>query len=311
MATTVPRLLTRTFVLALIALSTLSMANREHELCHGFLPENDMKIPVGFKSMAVGAKGLDETQFNAILDRAQRLFGPKIAQAGGTLKINRLWTDETVNASATQNGREWALNMYGGFARHPATTFEGFALVVCHELGHHLGGAPKIDQMFGGAWATNEGGADYFAGTKCLRYFFEEDDNKAIIAAAKADGTLSPFAEKLCEQQFGSEADQLVCKRTSLSGTSVAGVFQAMKKEATPAKYDTPDNSRVTKTNDDHPATQCRMDTYLASAVCDVDKSVAVSNTDTSQGACVQGVAKVGYRPQCWFFFDQIIMRPF
>lgn len=270
------------------------------DVCRGFLPENDMSIPVGFKSLSGG--GLTEAQFNDVIDRAVKIYAPVISKAGGTLKVNRLWNDATVNASAQQQGSSWILNMYGGLARHPTITEEGFALVVCHELGHHLGGAPKIAGWFGmNDWASNEGEADYSANLKCLRNYFADDDNQKITDQAKLDGRLSAFAADLCEKQFATDADRLLCKRSSLGGTSVAGLFQDLRKEPTAPDYSKPDTSKVKKMFDDHPATQCRMDTYLAGAVCDVDKSVALSDTDYRQGACVENVAKVGFRPRCWF----------
>ncbi len=288
--------------LALIASSSLSIAGHSKELCHGFLPENDMKVPVGFKSLAPGAAGLTEAQFNAVLDRTQRLYAPIVSKAGGTLQIKRLWKDDTVNASAQQMGKTWVLNMYGGLARHQATTEEGFALVVCHELGHHIGGAPKIKGFFGmNNWATNEGGSDYFANLKCLREFFAEDDNATIVEKAKLDGRLSDYAATLCDQEFAKDEDRLLCKRSTLGGTSVAGLFQDLRKEATPPDFAKPDTSKVSKMDDKHPATQCRMDTYLAGAICNVDKTVAVSDSDYRQGSCVENVAKVGFRPRCWF----------
>jgi hypothetical protein len=303
---------TKILIVSTATLSVLSTAAFAHtasdnadspkvkELCTGFLPENDMQIPVGFKSLTGG--GITETQFNDVIDRAVRLFAPVVAKEGGRLSFNRKWTDATVNASAQQMGSSWIVNMYGGLARHPATSVEGFALVVCHELGHHLGGAPKIKGFFGANdWATNEGGSDYYAGLKCLRVFFAEDDNATIVAQAKTDGKLSPVAEALCDQEFSKTEDQLLCKRTSVGGTSVAGLFQALRKEPTAPDFGKPDTRRVAKTDDKHPATQCRMDTYLAGAICNVDVSLPVSNTDYRQGSCVENVAKVGVRPRCWF----------
>lgn len=267
------------------------------DLCEGFVPENDMKIPVGWNA-PIGAKGsLSEAEFNKVLDRVERIFAPIVQKAGGTLKINRKWTDPTVNASAQQFGQTWVLNMYGGLARHKEITEEGFALVACHELGHHIGGAPKIAGWWGDEWATNEGGADYFATLKCLRTYFAEDDNRAILDKA----TLDPFAEEKCHTQFTREEDQLLCLRNSLAGDSVAGLFMDLRKETTRPKYDTPDPKIVTRTNDNHPATQCRMDTYFNGAICPVDVTVPVSNTDYREGSCVQPNDTLGWRPRCWF----------
>jgi hypothetical protein len=288
--------------LALIVASSLGMtaADQDHVLCKGFLPPNNMKIPVGWKSTRIGSMangGLNETQFNAVLDRIEKLYGPVVAQAGGKLRINRKWTDPTVNASAQQFNGTWVLNMYGGLARHPEITTEGFALVACHELGHHLGGAPKIDDWYGDNWATNEGGADYYATLKCLRRFFAEDDNTTIIA----NSTIDDFAKGQCLSQFTSEQDQLLCMRNSLAGDSVAGLFMDLRKEPKRPKYDTPDTNVVGQMDDEHPGTQCRMDTYLAGAVCHVDQSVPLSNTDYHEGSCAAPTDTVGTRPLCWF----------
>jgi hypothetical protein len=265
-------------------------------LCAGFLPANNMRIPVGMMT----AGGITQQQFDAVLNRVENLYKADIARLGGTLKINHLWTDATVNASATRQGNVWVLNMYGGLARHPATSEEGMALVACHEMGHHMGGAPKISGWFS-TWATNEGGADYYAGLKCLRRYFAQDDNKAALASV----TLDPGVVETCTKQFSTEADQLICERISLSGDSVAYLFQALRNEANPPKYTTPDKSVVTKMNDDHPATQCRMDTYFAGMTCAASANEANSDTDYHTGACSAPHDNVGVRPLCWFYPGQ------
>ncbi len=284
-------------VVAGVALvATLGFAHKtavEATLCEGFLPPNDMKVPVGL--FTVG--GITEEQFNGVIDRMERLFRADVEAKGDTLKVNRLWSDATVNASAQRMGNTQVVNMYGGLARHAATNVEGFALVICHEYGHHNGGAPKTAGWFGGGWATNEGGSDYYASLKCLRRFFAEDDNEAILAGLDLD----PVAVAGCEAQFPNRRDQLICLRTSLGGQSVANLFQALKKESTPPTFGTPDRSEVRKTNDSHPATQCRLDTYLAGMFCVAKENETVSNTDYKQGSCYAPRDVAGVRPRCWF----------
>jgi hypothetical protein len=281
-----------------------------HNLCDGFVPANTVNLPVGYKAPVgwksnvrfdVGiapAGGLTEKQFNDVMDRMEKLYNDEIKQMGGTLKINRNWTDGTVNASAQRFGTTWVLNMYGGLARHPEITMEGMALVVCHEMGHHRGGAPKVAGWFGKTdWASNEGAADYYATLKCLRRYFAEDDNTTIIAGAQVD----PFAQAQCKAQFTNDKDVLLCERSVLAGQSVAGLFMDLRKEKTRPAFNTPDKNEVKVTDDNHPATQCRMDTYFSGASCSVDVAVANSDTDFKQGSCVQGVDTIGWRPRCWF----------
>jgi hypothetical protein len=286
----------RRAVLGVALVATLGFANQTgagKTLCEGFLPPNDMKIPVGLFSTG----GITEQQFMSVMDRLERLYKADIERKGDTLRINRLWTDATVNASAQRMGTTQVLNMYGGLARHPATNIEGMALVACHELGHHNGGAPKIAGWFGNDWATNEGGADYFATLKCLRRFFAEDDNEAILK----DLDIDPVASAACTSQFSNRQDQLLCLRTSLAGQSVANLFQALKKETTPPTFGTPDKSEVRRTNDNHPATQCRLDTYLAGMICVAKESEEPSATDYKQGSCYTPRDAAGFRPRCWF----------
>lgn len=272
---------------------THKTASEISTLCAGFLPENNMKIPVGLFNVG----GISEQQFNDVLNRLERLYKADIEREGDTLKINRLWTDATVNASAQRMGNTVVLNMYGGLARHFATSVEGFALVACHELGHHRGGAPKIGSWWGNAWATNEGGSDYYATLKCLRRFFAEDDNAAILQGLDLD----PVADAACHAQFTDEKDVLLCLRSSLAGQSIANLFQDLRKETTPPTFGTPDKSEVRRTNDNHPATQCRLDTYFAGMICQAKETDNLSKDDYRQGSCYQGRDQGGFRPRCWF----------
>ena len=105
---------------------------------------------------------ISQAKFNQIIDKAEQIYAPIIQSHRGKLVFNRLWKDNTVNASANQDGANWEVNMYGGLARRPEVTPDGFAMVVCHELGHHLGGYAFVNESEM-TWAANEGQSDYFA----------------------------------------------------------------------------------------------------------------------------------------------------
>lgn len=278
--------------LFLLAASAVTANQRERVLCAGFLPENDMKIPV---SLTQAATGVDEASFNAILDRIQTVYGPIVAAKGGKLFINRKWTDATVNASATQLFGNWVLNMYGGLARHPAMTEEGFALVACHELGHHLGGAPKLSGFMTwlglGRWATNEGGADYFATLKCMR-----------LVKPSSSAEIDATGVAACDSVYADPSSRAACRSGAAAGQSVALVFQSLKKIPQPPAFATPDRSAVSSTFDGHPEPQCRLDTYFQGALCPQPVSESVADRDPNAGACTrrQGF-QVGLRPLCWY----------
>jgi hypothetical protein len=260
----------------------------------GFLPENDLSIPVGDKN----AGGLTEEQFNAVIDKYETIYAPIISGMGGTLKVNRKWTDATVNASAQRSGSTWTVNMFGGLARHTTITEDGFALVVCHELGHHLGGAPKIKGFLGmNNWASNEGQSDYFATLKCLRKGFLSDNNAEVVSRMAVPTLLS---EK-CAAQFADEAEKNICIRGGMAGVSVAGLFASMRNQPE-GKFETPDQNVVSRTNDAHPAHQCRLDTYFQGALCDKSFNEDVDQKDEVTGTCHGSTSHAtGLRPLCWF----------
>ena len=256
----------------------------------GFLPQNDMYLDVDYKSIN---GGIDEQEFNQVLNKVEQVYRPIINQYGGNLKINRLWSDGTVNASANREGSDYVINMYGGLARHQVITSDAFALVACHEVGHHIGGVPRYTQR-GGEWASVEGQSDYFATSKCLRKLFMNDDNSSIVRQMQIPSEVA----LICESQFSAQNDQDICKRISMAGLSAASLFANGR---TPA-FNTPDPSVVTTTFESHPQSQCRLDTYYGGGVCEVEEDVEIGQRDPNVGTCNrQNNDTEGLRPLCWY----------
>jgi len=256
----------------------------------GFLPDNDMKIEVNDKVR----NDMTEQRFNEIINKVVKVYKPVIAKKFGILKVARKWNDPTVNASAQRLGPVYLVNMYGGLARHQAVTDDGFALVVCHELGHHLGGAPKVSMILN-KWASNEGQADYFGTLKCFRKVFEADDNIAVVTSMSID----PVVTQNCRQVFGNEEDVAMCQRAAMAGRSLAELLTFGRSRV---DFSTPDRAIVDRTDDAHPDAQCRLDTYFQASLCERDANEAVSNKDPRKGTCARADGyKVGIRPLCWY----------
>jgi hypothetical protein len=283
----------------LILLTALSLVANTAFPCtedgsEGILPENDMWISTDAK----GISTIDEAEFNAVIDKVIAIYEPIISQMGGTLNVERNWSDGTVNAYASRSGGTWNVAMFGGLARHNTITSDGFALVVCHELGHHIGGAPK-KASFWSTWASNEGQADWFSTAKCLRRVFRAEANSAQVVAGM---NVPKVVIDECAAQFTSQEDQLICQRGAMAGMSTAQLFQALRNQTTAPDFTTPDASTVSRTNDNHPGTQCRLDTYYAGALCSVDELVDVDQSDEATGTCFRASGDtVGVRPACWF----------
>ncbi|MEZ4743370.1 MAG: hypothetical protein R3B45_13140 [Bdellovibrionota bacterium] len=217
------------------------------------LPPNDLHLEDNVSKVS----DLTEEEFFEITNRVIDFYKPIVASHGATLSVNADWPNSTVNASAGQSGSSWYVNMYGGLARRPEVTRDGYLLVICHELGHHLGGFP-----FTSGWAANEGQSDYFATHVCAPNIWRND----LEENARYRELVDPVAKEQCDTSWETEEQQNLCYRSAMAGYSLGSLLGALRN--TTVAFDTPDTSVVTRTNNRHPEAQCRLDTYVAGAMC-------------------------------------------
>lgn len=282
----------------LVILTVLSLVQASFAGC---FPENNLRFPVGMKS----AGGLSQAQFEESIKRVSAIYSPIfVSEYKATLEVENHWDDETVNAYAFQEGDVWHVAMFGGLARNPLTTQDGFEAVICHEIGHHLGGAVKypFNAASENNWASSEGQADYFATSKCLKKVFAADLAKTLAFYNRVSLTKDEeFAKKQCEVVYKSESEAAICFRSALAGQSLAQLLGSLGGSSKVA-FSTPDKKVVKTTVHSHPQAQCRMDTYFQGGLCDKSDSIFPSSTDVSVGYCtLKEGYKVGIRPACWY----------
>lgn len=303
----------KTVVLSLVATTMAVTFSTNSQACsvdgkEGFLPRNNLYIPTRREVIdestggPVGG-GITEAEFNAVIDSVVKIYTPIVAEMGGTLKVARNWADGTVNAYANREGNEWWINMFGGLARHKETTIDGFLLVVCHELGHQIGGAPKYSSRGQvNEWAGNEGQSDYWATLKCARRVLAQENNIAEVSAMSA-----PYSvHSRCETNFRDANEAAICVRSAMGGLSLSRLLSSLGKVIPPPEempwFSHQDPNRVAEMYDPHPATQCRLDTYYAGALCDKDYREDVDQKDGMIGTCNQEQGyRLGVRPRCWY----------
>lgn len=288
----------KTLVFSFLFLSTSAFSQ-------SFMPPNDLDKYDTLDSRSTS--GITEVQFNSVIDRAEKIFKPIIAAHGASFTVNRLWTDSTVNANASQpSDTHWEVNMYGGLARRKEVTEDGFALVLCHEIGHQVGGYPYTGSQ---DWAANEGQSDLFATMACAWKVFSQDTMRGLIA----QDSLPASVIALCDAHHKDVTMRGICYRTMLAGKSLADLLAALG--STKAAFDTPDKTIVGETDNNHPAAQCRLDTYMAGAICgnykwdyslipgkgmDDQNSIAAQK-EAFDHSCSVGPYTEGTRPLCWF----------
>ena len=273
----------------------------EHGLT-GIMEENDLYIGPYEK----GISKVTHNDFVDVIDRITKLYEGDFGERGLKLYIQNSWESGSVNAYAQRKGGTALVNMFGGIARHETMNKDSLALVTCHELGHHIGGVPKKEKKgfnYGGngkmhTWASNEGQADYFASMKCLRRYFEQENNVKAIEGREVPS----FVKISCHNQFNLAEDVAICIRSALAGYSLANLFNSVRGRYSQLSFENKDPSKVLKTYDKHPAPQCRLDTYFAGALCDKDLYDEVSDSEVDKGVCSRKEGYViGVRPLCWF----------
>lgn len=258
----------------------------------GFLPENDLYLE---DSLSL-TSNVSEADFDNIMNYLQYVYEPIVARFGARLQITGDWSDSTVNAYASNEGNIWRVQMFGGLARRQEVTFDGFVLVVCHELGHHIAGFPTYSSWQG--QASNEGNSDYWATLVCGKKFFIEggvfEEKKDMLAIT------DPYATAKCDRAYTSGSLKNQCYRTMNASMSLARLLGALNGERT-VRFDTPDRSQVYRTSDSHPAAQCRLDTMAAGSVCNMgwnDSVIPRSESEAYNYSCRTGE---GARSRCWF----------
>ena len=293
-----------------LTVALLASAVLANQASAQILPDNNLAL---FDSENL-VLGIDQATFNSVIDRVTAIYKTAVESHGGKLVVERLWDDPTVNARAGQTGLDsnWTVYMYGGLARRAEMTADGFALVICHELGHHLGGFPFKDDSGSHGWAASEGQADYWGSQECLRKVFKND----LEENAKAATTVVPFAKKQCDRTYTDQRDRNLCYRSTNAAIPLAQLLAALGNETDPLEFSKPDPSQVTTTNTSHPRAQCRLDTYFAADLCtatfdiakipgrnnpsgqfslDAEKDIVTTSCTTA------GKYTDGLRPRCWF----------
>lgn len=234
---------------------------------------------------------MTEADFDKALARIESTHQHYFKSKGQLLQIDADWQEGIANAFADREGETFIIEVYGGLARHPLITEDAFLLFICHELGHHIGGAPTAKDL---GWPALEGQSDYFAAAKCLKRVL--DPSKPL-----APSDVDPVLRAKCSESFSDSSDRQTCERVGMAGQSAANFFHMIEKKGLPPSFATPDQTQVSKTMVSHANSQCRLDTYLAGAVCVSNLALNPDVTDPSKNVCWQGRDRVGFRPRCWF----------
>ncbi len=149
------------------------------------------------------------------------------------------WNKPWLGAGSTLNGDVFSIMLWGGLVRSTGMTTEALELILCHEYGHALGGAPlQSDQ-----WSSTEGQSDWWSARTCLPQLYQ---TRGFSTSASAERI----------RKAGLDFTLWVHRHYE-----PAGEVPALERKA-PALL--PNAAPVSS----YPSLQCRLDTYATAADC-------------------------------------------
>jgi hypothetical protein len=133
---------------------------------------------------------------------------------------------------------------------------------------------------------------------KCLRRVFDKDDNVAIISKMKVDAE----ATNQCGLIYKNANEVALCQRIAMTGKSLGLFIASFTPMHNLVAFNTPDKKIVSTSSEEHPAAQCRLDTFFQGILCDKSYDQDVDKKDPIIGSCIaRDGHKVGTRPLCWY----------
>jgi hypothetical protein len=157
------------------------------------------------------------------IENFQTVMAPEMPQ-GNEIVIQLDALSPRVNAEINKIDNGVVIQIMGGMLKHQAMNADTLLVLLCHEIGHFLGGPPLKSRN---GWSSTEGQSDYFSGLRCARSLGM--DNQAFTQGA----------------------------------LRLTAIYAEINREARP-RLDRCDEKVVERTNYGYPSAQCRLDTLMA-----------------------------------------------
>ena len=214
------------------------------------------------------AKGLSESQYYKVLGTFMVEYYQLVkTKTGKDLIINFDWQNKFFGAFAKDEGTKYSISLWGGMSRAEGMTEELAYFILCHELGHILGGNPK-QTIPGSDWASSEGQSDFFAAKRCIPYLLKKIPMKKRHASKRTDEICKGDTQCETIASIGKEFINFAQRWSFQNYTEV-------KLGEIPAEVPKSLLRNV------YPSDQCRVETVIQGATCLVNANCS--------------------RPVCWY----------
>lgn len=199
--------------------------------------------------------GITKDQYSQLLGKFHLHFFNKVFnETKLPFLVQQEWESPYFAAFAKQSETVTEVSLWGGMARAPGATPTILAAVLCHELGHIIGGKP-LQTIPGAEWSSTEGQSDFYAARACLPDFLKSNPHyrPAYIEQQVLD---------LCD-------DNTVCQDSAQAGLDLVRFMQkySYRSYATISVH-TPAETSSGLVRNSYPSDQCRLDSFVQGALC-------------------------------------------
>jgi hypothetical protein len=177
---------------------------------------------------------IDIVKFYTTPTQILQLFQTELEQKPYPIILNAEWESPFFGAGVSFYENNFRLMILGGTTRIAGLTPDAYAAIVCHELGHVIGGSP-FQTITLAEWASAEGQSDFFAANVCLPRYF---------------------------RSLNESEDKIPTRIEQAGYTMIQSFYQIIKDDNAPIRF----KADTTKTNltliNNYPTLQCRYENF-------------------------------------------------
>lgn len=227
-----------------------------------------------------------------IISHANSLYRPVSWSTFGKPIKFEIADNQSTSASADHLFQELKVVVNSGLLSSPRLSPDGLRMIICHELGHLFGGAPRKNVPMewegpvahdGMSFLSSEGQADYYAGLSCF---------KELVKLAEGDDIQPADASRVGSNLKAKCGEDQLCLRGALAGVDFLNLnfdfpisCEVKDEEVTPVLI-----------RDSYPGRQCRLDTIVNASACNDLQSLSLDFSDATKNEC-----ESNRRPLCWY----------
>lgn len=245
------------YILATLLLAILYFMVQSEKTLQPFSARASFAQEPGYFYLPPGSADVSEVtveQYRSLIAEFQmKYIMPVYKVTGKALLIPQEWDSPYFAGFSIDRGNYMQVSLWGGTARAHGANLVILAGILCHEVGHIIGGAPH-QTIPGAEWSSSEGQSDFFAARECLPEFLK--NHPELIPAPDEEALNKCDGNSLCARtvSVGLQLVRFLQKYDSQKSADVSLRAQA------PAVKETLVNA--------YPSAQCRLDTYVKGAQC-------------------------------------------